>query len=376
MPFPPLIAPGADLSEAERLRTARQSRLPAIGDSGQRRLAAARVAVLGAGGIGSPVTLYLAASGVGTVGIIDDDTVDLSNLQRQIAFGAADVGRPKATVAAERLRALAPEIAVIEHHVRLTADNAASLLGAYDLVIDGSDSFDTRYAVADACDLLGIPLVWGSVLQFDAQVSVFWSRPPGAAPVSLRDVFPVAPAAGTVPSCAEAGVLSALCGQVGSLLVSEATKLICGIGDPLLGRMLVIDALRGRMREIPLTPAGDTDKERPVETAPPPPTAATISLAELAELAEHQGATLFDVREPEEFATGSIPGARSLPLSTLLADPAAVPLSGPTVIFCQQGPRARAARDALAAAHPGAALLLLAGGYAAWVADHDTESAR
>lgn len=358
--FPPLVEPGPALSETERLRTARQTRLPAIGESGGRRLAAARVAVIGAGGIGSPVSLYLAASGVGTVGIIDDDTVDLSNLQRQIAFGAADVGRAKTAVAAERMRALAPNVAVIEHSERLTAETADRLLSGYHLVIDGSDNFDTRYSVADACDQHGIPLVWGSVLQFDAQVSVFWARPPSGEGVRLRDVFPAAPAAGTVPSCADAGVLSALCGQVGAMLVAEATKLICGIGDPLLGRMVVIDALRGRTREVPLSaPSGES-------TAPPAPAFTAAPSVAPADLQALSNAVLLDVREPQEHARATIPDAVSLPLGTVLSDPGAVHITGTTVVFCQQGPRARAAVQALRAAHPDADLRLLRGGYAAW----------
>ncbi|WP_102191982.1 HesA/MoeB/ThiF family protein [Microbacterium aurantiacum] len=356
MAFPPLVAPAASLSDAERVRTARQSRLTEIAEIGQLRLAAARVGVLGAGGIGSPVTLYLASAGVGTIGIIDDDDVERSNLQRQIAFGTADVGRPKATVAAERVRALAPDTRVIEHRTRLTDSNAQELLGGYDLIIDGSDTFDTRYAVADACNALGIPLVWGSVLRFDAQVSVFWSRPSAGSPVRLRDVFPEPPAAGTVPSCADAGVLGSLCGQVGSMLVTEAVKLICGVGEPLLGRMLVIDALSGRSREIPLAaPSG-------------PGRLPLVSPAELAALIAEAPVTLLDVREPEEYADGTIPGARSLPLGALLADPLAVAVTGTVVVFCQQGPRARAAGRALAAAHPDADLRLLAGSYAAWSA--------
>ena len=362
MVFPPLVEPGPPLPEDERTRTARQTRLPLIGEIGQRRLAAARVAVIGAGGIGSPVTLYLAASGVGTVGIIDDDVVDLSNLQRQVAFGVTDVGRPKAEVAAERMRELSPGIRVVEHRERLTEANAVGLLGGYHLVIDGSDSFDTRYAVADACDELGIPLVWGSVLRFDAQVSVFWSRPSAGSPVRLRDVFPEPPAPGTVPSCAEAGVLGALCGQVGSMLVAEASKLICGIGDPLLGRMLVIDALSARTREIPLTPVAPAARETS-SNVPRKPVSETVTVADLSAL---DGAVLIDVRETEEFAGGSIPGALSVPLGTVLADASAVPLGALTVVFCQQGPRARAAVRALAATHPDADLRLLTGGYAAW----------
>ncbi|MFC3244812.1 HesA/MoeB/ThiF family protein [Gordonia humi] len=190
MPVPPLVAPALSIPPDETLRAARQIRLPEIGDVGQRRLAAARVCVIGAGGLGSPVLLYLASAGVGTIGIVDDDTVDASNLQRQIVFGRDDVGAFKAAVAADRVRALSPHTEVVEHREHLDADNAADVFDGYHLVIDGSDSFDTRYTVADTCADLGIPLVWGSVLRFDAQATVFWSAPPVGAPITLRDVFP------------------------------------------------------------------------------------------------------------------------------------------------------------------------------------------
>ncbi|GAA1651811.1 ThiF family adenylyltransferase [Microbacterium flavum] len=353
MALPPLVEPVVALPESERLRRARQSRLPEIGDVGQRRLFAARVAVLGAGGIGSPVLLYLAAAGFGTIAIIDDDIVEESNLQRQVIFAAADIGRRKSTVAATRVRALAPSADVIEHTVRLTAANARDLLADYDLVIDGSDSFTTRYAVADACDELGVPLVWGSVLRFDAQVSVFWSRPLAGEPVSLRDVFPEAPPAGTVPSCAEAGVLGALCGQVGALLVAEATKLVCGIGQPLLGRLLVIDALTARTREIRLAPSA---AER-----------ARVVLPEELSAAQGPGALLLDVREHLETVRGTIPGAVTIPLAEVLAAPEGIAADAAVIVYCQRGPRARSAARAIAAAHPDADVRVLAGGYEAWV---------
>lgn len=351
MALPPLVEPAAALPESERLRRARQSRLPEIGDVGQRRLFAARVAVIGAGGIGSPVLLYLAAAGFGTIAIIDDDIVEESNLQRQVIFAATDTGSLKTTVAAARVRALAPSAHVIEQTVRLTAQNARDLLAGYDLVIDGSDSFATRYAVADACDELGVPLVWGSVLRFDAQVSVFWSRPPVGEPIALRAVFPEAPPAGTVPSCADAGVLGALCGQVGALLVAEATKLVCGIGQPLLGRLLVIDALSARTREIPLAPPA---AERP-----------RVVLPEELTTVQQTGALLLDVREDVETARGTIPGAVTMPLAQVLSAPDGI-AAGAVVVYCQRGPRARSAARAIAAAHPDADVRVLAGGYEAW----------
>ena len=364
MPFPPLVAEGPALSEAERARTARQRRLLPIGDGGQRRLAAARVAVVGAGGIGSPVILYLAAAGVGTLGVVDDDLVDDSNLQRQVIFTRDDLGARKIDVATGRARSLSPGIRIVRHDERLTSRNAERLLDGYHLVIDGSDSFETRYAVADACDALGVPLVWGSVLRFDAQLSVFWSRPPSGPSVRLRDVFPSPPPPDSVPSCAEAGVLGSLCGQVGSALASEAVKLICGIGVPLVGRMLVVDALSARTREIPLTPTsgrGDGGTPSFEEDPSPVPRVAPEELATL------DGPVLLDVREPEEHEAGTIPHAYSVPLGALRADPSVAPwTSGPLIVFCQRGPRAREAARTLRSHRPGADVWVLSGGYEAW----------
>ena len=250
-----LRAPGAPLTAAQRHRYARHLLIPDLGDAGQRRLLAARVLVMGAGGLGSPALLYLAAAGVGHLTIVDDDVVDLTNLQRQVIHDTAGVGTPKAGSAAARVRALNPDVEVGERPVRLTRDNAVDLLRGHDLVLDGTDNFPTRYVVNDACAELGLPLVWASVYRTQAQVSVFWKNPPGdAAGVDLRDLFPVLPDPATVPSCGDAGVLGALTGQVGSMMVTEAIKLICGIGRPLLGRVAFLDVLDGRQFEIPLAP--------------------------------------------------------------------------------------------------------------------------
>lgn len=255
MALPPLVDPGPPLSPAEAARTARHTRMPELGEIGQRRLASSRVLVLGAGGLGAPALLYLAAAGVGHIGVIDDDDVDASNLHRQVIHGVGDVGHPKTASAARRMREIAPEVSLTELRTRLVPENAADLLRGWDVVLDGTDTFDTRYLVADTCADLGTPLVWGSVLRFDAQVSVFWSTPPApAAPVGLRDLFPAPPAPGSVPSCAEAGVLGALCGMVGSMMAMEAVKLIAGIGEVLLGRVAVVDGLSMRVHEVPLSP--------------------------------------------------------------------------------------------------------------------------
>ncbi|WYY15956.1 HesA/MoeB/ThiF family protein [Gordonia malaquae] len=205
MPLPPLVDPAPSLPSDEYTRAARQIRLASIGDVGQRRLSAARVCVLGAGGLGSPVLTYLASAGVGTIGVVDDDTVEESNLQRQILFGVDDVGARKTSVAAARIRSMSPHTRVVEHRERLTAANASAVLADYHLVIDGTDNFDTRYSVADTCADLGLPLVWGSVLGFDAQATVFWSSPPVGPGVTLRDVFPVSAAGRRCPGLRRGG---------------------------------------------------------------------------------------------------------------------------------------------------------------------------
>ena len=252
--LPPLVAPTADLTEDERVRYNRQLNLTGFGIEGQRRLSAARVCVVGAGGLGSPVLLYLAAAGVGTLGIVDDDTVDLANLQRQVLHDTPGLGAPKAGSAAARLAALNPHCRIIEHPERLTAANIADVFGGYDLVIDATDNLPTRYLMADACAALGLPEVWGSVCRTQSQVSLFWSAPPeGFAPVTLRDVFPVEPDG---PGCPDNSVLGALCGMTGSLMAAEAIKLITGAGETLLGRLVFLDALSGRTSEVPLRPVG------------------------------------------------------------------------------------------------------------------------
>ncbi|TFB59450.1 adenylyltransferase/sulfurtransferase MoeZ [Cryobacterium sp. Hz7] len=385
MAIPPLVEPIARLSGAESVRTARQRRLPQLNELGQRRLANARVLVLGAGGLGSPALIYLAAAGVGTIGIVDGDDVEPSNLQRQIVHGQADVGRPKVASAAESIAQIAPEAVVVQHAERLDAGNAAAIIGGYDVVIDGTDNFPTRFLVNDTCAALGLPLVWASVLRFDAQLSVFWATPPaesGLTGVHLRDLFPTPPTEGEVPNCAEAGVLGALCGQVGSLMATEAIKLIAGIGAPLIGRVLVIDALSGRFTEVPLIGTG-------IAAADPNP-AATLAAARGSARAATAGAwstltpmelvarltaraegtdpfVLVDVREPDEHAESAIPDAVLLPLGDLLTEAgmATLPRDVPLVLHCHLGPRAERAAMALdAAGFTG--LTLLAGGIVAW----------
>jgi adenylyltransferase/sulfurtransferase len=253
-PAPPAGVPpalGAPLAPDEVDRYARQMLLPPVGAEGQRRLKGARVLVVGAGGLGSPVALYLAAAGVGTLGLVDDDRVDASNLHRQVLYGTADVGRPKLDAAARRLRDLNPHVRVEPHRARLTAANAAALVAGHDLVVDGTDNFAARYAVNDACVAAGVPNVYGSVHRFEGQVSVF-AAPGGPC---YRCLFPAPPPEGSVASCAEGGVLGVLPGLVGMLQAAEALKLLLGAGEPLVGRLLVVDALA--MRFLPVAVARD-----------------------------------------------------------------------------------------------------------------------
>jgi adenylyltransferase/sulfurtransferase len=228
-------------TEDQVLRYSRHIILPKIGAVGQRKLMDARVVCIGAGGLGSPAAMYLAAAGVGTLGIVDFDRVDVTNLQRQLLHDTDDVGRPKVDSAAERLNDINPEVNVVKHNVVLSSDNAFDILGGYDLVVDGSDNFPVRYLVNDATQMLGMPLVYGSIYQFDGQASVFM---PGQGTPCYRCLFPEPPPPGTVPSCAEGGVFGVLPGIVGSIQAVEAIKIITGIGEPLVGRLLLFDALQ------------------------------------------------------------------------------------------------------------------------------------
>ncbi|OYO12554.1 molybdopterin-synthase adenylyltransferase MoeB [Enemella evansiae] len=245
----PLVEPAESLTAEEMRRYARHLTLPEVGVGGQRRLKNARVLVIGAGGLGSPTLLYLAAAGVGTIGVVDFDVVEESNLQRQVLHGVADLGRPKVDSAADAVARLNPLVRLIKHPVRIDTDNALELIGGYDLVIDGTDNFATRYLVNDACALLGKPYVWASILRFDGQISVFWA---GHGPC-YRCIFPDPPPPGAVPSCAEGGVLGLLCGAIGSAQAAEAVKLLLGAGDPLLGRLQVHDALRASWQQLPVS---------------------------------------------------------------------------------------------------------------------------
>jgi adenylyltransferase/sulfurtransferase len=369
---------------ADLARYSRQLMLPDFGAGGQAALGGARVLVIGAGGLGSTVLPQLAAVGVGTIGIVDDDLVEVSNLHRQTLYLPSDVGTPKAARAAARLRELNPEATVRAHLDRLDSSNALELFAAYDLVIDGSDTFPTRYLVDDAATLSGIPSVWGAVHQYGGQVGVSWE----AHGPSYRDLFPVPPEPGTVPSCSEAGVLPSVCVVVGGLLVSEAVKLIIGIGEPLLGRVVAYDARTGGFREleyardperVPVVGLVDYEEFCGVRPAPTQPEAENtgrgdlqvdvpeeITVETLAALREAgEPIQLVDVREPWEAELARIGGAVLIPLRQLPARWSELDPAAPTVIYCHSGYRSAQARDMLRAIDFENATSL-AGGIDAW----------
>ena len=392
--LPPLVEPVATLTADERALYSRHLLLGAIGDEGQRRLRGASVFVVGAGGLGAPVLLYLAAAGVGRITVVDDDDVDLGNLHRQVIHSVSSVGTPKVDSARERLAGLAPGVRVDTVHARLDALNILELLDGHHLVVDGSDNFATRYLVSDACEIAGIPLIWGTIDRFRAQLAVFWSRPPAPAePVTLRDLYPSAPPPGSVPSCAEAGVVGALCGTVGSMMAMEAVKLITGAGRPLLGRLVLLDLLESTNRTVTIRPdpAREPVTELPQGTSevscevPDPELAAvpTVTATELeAELTLEASAdaitpVLVDVREAGERAIAAIDPSVWVPLDTVAedaADPTGVlgraAEQGPLVVYCKAGARsARAVATLTAAGFEG--VRSLEGGIEAWTRDVD-----
>ncbi len=375
---PAIVEPGDDLSADEVRRYSRHLLLPEIGREGQRRLKNARVLVVGAGGLGSPVLLYLAAAGVGTLGVIDLDVVEESNLQRQVLHGTADVGRPKVDSAADAVARINPLVQVLRHHERLTPQNALEVVAGYDLVLDGTDNFPTRYLVNDACVLSGKPLVWGSILRFDGQVSLFWA----AHGPHYRDLFPHPPDAGTVPSCGEAGVLGAVCAAVGSVMAIEAVKLITGAGQPLLGRLLVLDALDMSWRTVTYgrDPAGSPvtgllPGPSGVAARPPADGLPAISAVELAAMLDSPDALellIVDVREPAERDVVSIPGSVPVPLAEILSGAALdqLPRDRTLVLHCKSGGRSGQALEVLRAAGFDRAAHLEEG-ILAWVRDVD-----
>lgn len=367
--LPPLVDPAEPLTAAEFARYSRHVLLPEVGEIGQRRLKSARVLVIGAGGLGAPALHYLVAAGVGTIGVIDDDVVEESNLQRQVIHGTSDIGRHKVDSAIETMLELNPLVTAIPHRHRLTEENAKDVLAGYDLVLDGTDNFPTRYLTSDAASAVNVPVLWGSVLGFDAQVSLFWARPPVGVGVTLRDVFPSPPAPGAVPSCAQAGVVGAMVGQIGALMGAEAVKLIIGAGDSLLGRVIVFNQLRTTWSTVPVRPRLSNGESKAPQTRTfPPSQKPDLTYVQ----APEPGATLVDVREDDEVEGGVIPGAIHIPLALVLTERGRKPLSpeAPVVIYCAQNPRAEhAARDL--ATH-GFTVHVLDGGYTAWAAAQQT----
>lgn len=379
-PLPPLVAPADHLTGDEVARYSRHLIIPDLGIDGQKRLKNARVLVIGAGGLGAPTLLYLAAAGVGTIGIVDFDVVDESNLQRQIIHGVADVGRPKAQSARESIAAINPLVEVRLHEFRLDASNALELFGRYDLIVDGSDNFATRYLVNDAAVLARKPYVWGSIYRFEGQVSVFWEDAPDGRGLNYRDLYPEPPPAGTVPSCAEGGVLGVVCASVASVMATEAIKLLTALGESLLGRLMIYDALAMTYRTIAIR-RDPSDEFRPAITelvdyeqlcGAPPETAArpasTVTPRELRELLDSGvRLALIDVREPAEWDIVHLDGAQLVPQSSLVSGEglAKLPRDRMTVLYCKTG--VRSAR-ALAAVHAAGFddAVHLEGGIAAW----------
>jgi molybdopterin/thiamine biosynthesis adenylyltransferase/rhodanese-related sulfurtransferase/molybdopterin converting factor small subunit len=321
-----------ELTPAEIRHYSRHLIMPEIGTAGQRKLKASKVLMIGAGGLGSPLGLYLAAAGVGTLGLVDFDVVDETNLHRQVLYGQQDVGRPKIQAALERLHGVNPHIKLVPHEVRLESANALDLFKDYDLVVDGTDNFPTRYLVNDACVMLGKPNVYGSIFRFEGQVSVFW----GARGPCYRCLFPEPPPPGLVPSCAEGGVLGVLPGIIGSLQANEVIKLLAGVGDPLIGRLVLFDALKMKFRELKLrkdpqcpvcsehpTQRGLIDYDQFCGIAPQPESGMTgddfeMTVGELKQrLDDGQEITILDVRSPQEYDIAKIEGSTLIPLQEL-----------------------------------------------------------
>jgi len=351
--LPPLVEPAADLTRDEVARYSRHLIIPDVGVDGQKRLKNARVLVIGAGGLGSPTLLYLAAAGVGTLGIVDFDVVDESNLQRQIIHGQADVGRPKAQSARDSILAVNPLVEVRLHEIRLAPDNAVDLFAQYDLIVDGTDNFATRYLVNDAAVLAGKPYVWGSIYRFEGQVSVFWEDAPDGRGLNYRDLYPEPPPPGMVPSCAEGGVLGILCGSIASVMGTEAIKLLVGIGEPLLGRLMMYDALEMTYRTIAIRKDPETPRITGLvdydefcgvvsDAAVDAAAGATVTPGELRDMLDSgRRIALIDVREPVEWAINHIGGAELVAKSEIDAGDglARLPQDRTLVLYCKTGVR-------------------------------------
>jgi len=375
------------LSHAEVLRYSRHLLLPEVGVEGQRKLKAARVLTIGAGGLGSPLSLYLAAAGVGTIGVVDFDVVDLTNLQRQIVHGTSTLGHSKLESAKARLTDLNPNVNVIGHEARLSSENALEIIGQYDIVVDGTDNFPTRYLVNDACVLLGKPNVYGSIFRFEGQASLFYAKEGPC----YRCLYSEPPPPGLVPSCAEGGVLGVLPGIIGSIQALEAIKWIIGAGDSLVGRLVLFDALKLKFRELKLRkdPNCPICGERPTIHelidyqafcgigAEPDYHGVEISVAELQREREAKGGdlVLVDVREPHEWEIAHIEGARLIPLSQLPDRLNELDGHAEIVTQCHHGSRSLKALEILKGAGYGK-VRSLAGGIDAWAEQAEPGMAR
>jgi adenylyltransferase/sulfurtransferase len=381
-----LVEPAAELSVDEVRRYSRHLIIPDVGMAGQKRLKNAKVLVVGAGGLGSPALLYLAAAGVGTLGIVDFDVVDESNLQRQIIHGVSDIGKPKAESARESIREVNPYVNVVLHTERLDSDNVMEIFEPYDLIVDGTDNFATRYLVNDACVLLHKPYVWGSIYRFDGQASVFWAD---YGPC-YRCLYPEPPPPGMVPSCAEGGVLGVLCASIGSIQVNEAIKLITGIGEPLAGRLMIYDALEMIYRSVRVNkdPECAICGKNPTvtelidydafcgaisEEAADAAAGSTITASELKRMLDAgEDVYVVDVREPNEYEIVSIPGAVLIPKGEFLSGEALsrLPQDKKIVLHCKSGARSA---ECLAIVHQAgfSDAVHVGGGVLAWVSQVD-----
>ncbi|MER7010903.1 adenylyltransferase/sulfurtransferase MoeZ [Saccharopolyspora sp. NPDC000359] len=378
--LPPLVEPAAELTKEEVARYSRHLIIPDVGMDGQKRLKNAKVLVVGAGGLGSPALLYLAAAGVGTLGIVEFDEVDESNLHRQVIHGQSDLGRPKAESARDSIAEVNPFVEVVLHQTHLTSDNALDIFRGYDLILDGTDNFATRYLVNDAAVLLGKPYVWGSIFRFEGQASVFWDQ---HGP-NYRDLYPEPPPPGMVPSCAEGGVLGVLCASIGSIMVNEAIKLITGIGETLLGRLMIYDALEMSYRTVkirkdpnatPITELIDYEAFCGVVSADAQQAAAssTITPVELKGMFDRgEKFELIDVREPHEYEIVKIEGSKLIPKDRILSGEALaeLPQDRKIVLHCKSGARSA---EALAALHKAgfADAVHVGGGVLGWANEVD-----
>ena len=373
------------LSQEEVLRYSRHLIMPEVTMEGQRRLKAARVLLIGTGGLGSPLALYLAAAGVGTIGLVDFDVVDYSNLQRQILHFTSDVGRPKLQSAIEKIQAVNPHVHLIPFETRLTSENALEIMRDFDVIVDGTDNFPTRYLVNDACVLLDKPNVYGSIFRFEGQASVFWgSRGP-----CYRCLYPEPPPPGLVPSCAEGGVLGVLPGIVGAIQANETIKLILGAEGILLGRLLLFDAWRMKFRELKLrknpqcalcsdhpTIRELIDYEQFCGLKPPAstekPAMEEITAVELKRRLDlGEDLQIIDVREPHEYEIARLPNSKLIPLGEIVARQNEIDPTRTTVVHCKMGGRSARAIEALKNAGFPGKLINLAGGITAWSNDVD-----